>query len=125
MVKSDSPQLARQLAKIIQKKLGEDVVILDLREASPLTDFFIIATASSTVHARAIADALCDRSLLKGLNMPHHIEGQENAQWILLDYFSVIVHIFLAETREFYGLERLWGDVPRRSVNADKKGGVV
>ncbi|MEO0020020.1 MAG: ribosome silencing factor [candidate division WOR-3 bacterium] len=121
MVKGDSSQVARRLAKIIEKKLGEDVVILDLREASPLADFFVIATASSTVHARAIADGLCDPRLLKGLKMPHHIEGWESGQWILLDYFDVIVHIFLAETREFYGLERLWGDVPRRRISQDKK----
>lgn len=125
MVESESSQLARRLLKIIEKKMGEDIVVLDLRKASPLTDFFIIATANSTVHARAIADALCDRNSLKGLKMPHQIEGRENAQWILLDYIDVIVHIFLAETREFYGLERLWGDVPRKRVSTDKKGGVV
>jgi ribosome-associated protein len=121
----DSARLAQRLANVIQKKLGENIVILDLRGASPLTDFFVITTASSTVHARAIAESLCDLGGRPGLKKPHHIEGAENGQWILLDYFDVLVHIFLADVREFYGLERLWGDVPRKVVSEDKKGGVV
>ncbi|MGQ9707591.1 MAG: ribosome silencing factor [bacterium] len=117
----DSAQLAERLAKIIQKKLGENIVILDLRGSSPFTDFFVLATASSTVHARSIASALCERGALRGVKKPHHIEGLENGQWILLDYFDVLVHIFLADVREFYGLERLWGDVSIKKVSGDKK----
>ncbi|MEO0069214.1 MAG: ribosome silencing factor [candidate division WOR-3 bacterium] len=109
-------ELAEKLSQIILHKLGENILILDLRGVSPLTDFFVITTASSTVHARAIAESLLDRKETRGLRKPHHIEGMENAQWILLDYFDVIVHIFTPDVREFYGLERLWGDVPQRLV---------
>lgn len=112
----DAKELAEKLSRIILRKLGENILILDLREVSSLTDFFVVATASSTVHARAIAESLLDRKETCGLRKPHHIEGMENAQWILLDYFDVIVHIFIADVREFYGLERLWGDVPQRMV---------
>lgn len=108
--------MAEELSRLILQKLGENILILDLRGISPLTDFFVIATASSTIHARAIADSLLDRKENRGLRKPHHIEGMENAQWILLDYFDVIVHIFIPDVREFYGLERLWGDVPQQLV---------
>lgn len=112
----DAEKLATKLAKLILKKKGENILILDLRNTAPFAEFFIIATATSTVHAKAIADALQDRREIAGLKKPHHIEGLESAQWILLDYFDVIVHIFLPDVREFYGLERLWGDVPQKVV---------
>ena len=71
----------------------------------------VIATATSTVHAQAIADELAFK--LKGEGEPvHHVEGVENGAWILLDYFNVVVHIFCGETRQYFGLERLWGDAP-------------
>ncbi len=111
--------MLNRLVQIIDKKLGEDILILDLREVSPLADFFVIATAGSAVHARAIAEALLEGGKNLGMRKPHHIEGLEGGQWILLDYFDIIVHIFLADVREFYGLERLWGDVPQRRVGAD------
>lgn len=115
----DSEQLAIKLAKVIMKKGGEDILILDLRGTAPCADFFVIATATSTVHARAIAEILHDRREVVGLSLPYHIEGMESAQWILLDYFDVIVHIFLPDVRRFYGLERLWGDVPQKSVKEE------
>ncbi len=110
---ADSVKFAKRIAAFIEKKMGENVLILDLRQASPLTDFFVIATATSTVHAQAIAEALMAQSGARGFKKLHHVEGMEGTQWILLDYFDVIVHIFLSEVREFYGLERLWGDVPQ------------
>ncbi|MGQ9678577.1 MAG: ribosome silencing factor [bacterium] len=112
----DSEQQATRLAKIILEKKGKDILILDLRETAAFTDFFVIATATSTVHARAIAEALRDSRAVGGLSPPNHIEGMDSAQWILLDCFDVIVHIFLPDVRGFYGLERLWGDVPQKAV---------
>lgn len=92
-------------------KLGEDVVVLDLRGRSPLTDYFVIATATSTIHAQAIAEEVASELKREGERM-HHVEGVENGVWILLDYLNVVVHIFCGETRQFFGLERLWGDAP-------------
>mgnify|MGYP000110392569 CR=1 FL=1 len=112
----NTEHLATKLAKIILKKKGENVLILDLRDTAPFADYFVIATATSTVHARAIADALQNRKETGGLGKAHHIEGLKTAQWIVLDYFDVIVHIFLPDVREFYGLERLWGDVPQKVI---------
>lgn len=115
-MRMNTRQLAVRIAKFILEKKGENILILDLREVAPFADFFIIATATSTVHARAIAEALCDRRAAQTLSRPHHVEGLESGRWILLDYFGIIVHIFLPDVRDFYGLERLWGDAPRQVV---------
>ncbi len=109
--------MAARTAEIVQEKLGEDVVVLDLRNRSPLVDYFVIATANSTIHAQAIAREVVDRLAQEGERV-HHTEGVETAQWILLDYVDVIVHIFLSDIRLFYGLERLWGDAPQRSLSS-------
>jgi len=99
--------LAKKLAGIIAAKKGGRIVIFDLRSISPITDFFVIAEGLSDVHNRALAEYLisCEK--------PDHIEGLDSGSWVLLDYIDVVVHIFLTETRTFYGLERLWGDAPR------------
>ena len=103
----------KKIVDIIFEKKGSDVLLLDIRKHSPATDYFIICTAQSQPHTQAIADELLSK-LKKQHLIPHHIEGYNNAQWILLDYFDFVIHIFLNETRQFYGLERLWGDVPQR-----------
>lgn len=96
----------QQLARRISEKKGEGILIFDLRGLSPIADFFVVAHGLSTVHNRTIAQYLVEDE------EPSHLEGHEAGNWILLDYFDIIVHIFLKETREFYGLERLWGDAP-------------
>lgn len=115
-----SSQLANEVAIIVQDKLGDNILVLDLREHSPIADFFVIVTASSTVHARAVAEELVDRLSRSG-ERPHHVEGTDGGQWILLDYIDVVVHIFLSEVRKFYGLERLWGDVPKQQLADDNR----
>jgi len=107
-------KLAKRAAAIILGKLGEDVEVLDLRGRSPLADYFVIATATSTIHAQAIAEEVALELKHEGERM-HHLEGADNGVWILLDYFNVVVHIFCGETRQFFGLERLWGDAPRQT----------
>jgi len=98
--------------KIIDKK-GSDIEVFDLRALSPIADFFIITHGLSTVHNRSIAEFLVEDE------KPSHFEGYEAGNWILLDYFDIIVHIFLKETRVFYGLERLWGDAPQVRIDGD------
>ena len=100
-------------AKLIDEKKGHDIIIFDLRGLSPITDYFVICTGLSDIHNRTIADALIDHE------KPYHVEGLEAGHWVLLDFVDVIVHIFLKETREFYGLERLWGDAPRIEAKDD------
>lgn len=111
----DSQEVARLAADICSAKQADDVLMLDLREHSGLADWFVLATASSTVHAQAVARAVVEGLLTRGVKL-HHAEGETVAEWILLDYLTVVVHIFLSDIRQFYGLERLWGDVPAQSV---------
>jgi ribosome-associated protein len=115
-----SERLAKRIGAMIDEKLGEDIVVLDLRGSSPLTDFFVIATAGSTIHAQALAGEITRRLREEG-ERPHHVEGFDTGTWVLLDYVDVVVHIFLTDVRQFYGLERLWGDAPHRDFRNDNK----
>lgn len=98
---------------MIDQKKGEDIVIYDLRNLSPITDYFIISTGLSDVHVKTIAEHIMEQE------RPQHAEGLEAASWVLLDFIDVIVHVFSKETREFYGLERLWGDAPIVEYRSD------
>lgn len=95
----------------IQDIKGKRIVKLDLRhlEDTP-TDFFIICEGDSNTQVKAISDNIYRRVKLEGATMPVHLEGQQNALWILLDYFETVVHVFYRDTRKFYELEDLWSD---------------
>jgi len=103
-------------ARFAQQKKATDIMILDLRQISPLADFFVIASGSSDTHIRAIADTITNGLAERGVKV-WHIEGYTYAHWILLDLVDVVVHIFDERTREYYGLERLWGDAPVKIVS--------
>jgi ribosome-associated protein len=109
-------EVARAIAAAIDKK-AIDLVILDLRKASAFTDFFVIATGATTRQVQAIAEGVRD-TLAKAGSRPAVVEGLERAEWVLVDYFDFVVHVFTPATREFYGLERLWGDAERVEVSA-------
>ena len=91
---------------------ANDVVLLDLRGLSSVADFFIICSGNSDTHVEGIANII-EEELKENDTRAWHREGGKRASWVLLDYIDVIVHIFTEEAREFYGLERLWGDAPR------------
>lgn len=95
----------------IENLKGEQIKVLDLRKLeNRVSDFFIICSGNSRTHTIAISEAI-QRSLKKRLKQkPWHVEGVENAQWILIDYVNVVIHIFLPEFRDYYELENLWGD---------------
>jgi len=95
-----------------EDKKGEETVVLDLRTRTSLANYFVIASGTSDRHARAIADNVVD-SLKQHKIPPLHVEGLQESRWILIDAGEVIVHVFHNETRQFYNLERLWGNVPR------------
>ncbi len=115
MVKKKTVNLSTYLSEIavhgIQEKKGNDIVRLDLRELnSSVSDYFIVCNADSSTQVKAIADSVEDE-IFKQLKVNvWHKEGQENAEWIILDYFDIVVHIFKTEKREFFGIEDLWGD---------------
>ena len=93
-------------------KRALDPVVLDMREITLITDYFIICHGTSNVHIRALGDAVVEALKEDGVR-PHGVEGRDEGRWVLLDYGDFIVHIFAEEGREFYALERLWGDAPR------------
>jgi ribosome-associated protein len=98
-------------------KKAIDLIVLDLRKAAGFTDFFVICSGTNPRQVRAIADAVID-ALGKERVKPAHVEGYDRSEWILIDYFDFIVHVFAPDTRAFYGLERLWGSAERIEVRA-------
>jgi ribosome-associated protein len=109
--------IAKAVRAALDKKAG-DVVVLDLRHTPAFTDFFLLCSGQNARQVHAIADAVEDT--LKAAKLrPAHIEGYDRAEWILMDYFTFIVHIFTPQTRAFYSLERLWGDAERIDVSDD------
>jgi ribosome-associated protein len=118
--KPPSPRLPSAIktctAAALDKK-AVDLVVLDLRRASAFTDFFVICTGTNSRQVQAIADGVREALRAKGLK-PALVEGYERAEWVLIDYFDFIVHVFAPATRDFYALERLWGDARRIEVPA-------
>lgn len=107
-----APALPKQIAIAIaaaEDKKATDLLVLDLRKASGFTDYFLICSGSNSRQIRAIADGIVDALAAEG-EKPANVEGYQRSEWILLDYFDFIVHVFAPGTREFYGLERLWGN---------------
>lgn len=101
----------------LDKKKAEDIVVLDISELSSLGTHFVIASANSTTQVRALTGEVED-ALKKVGESPLHVEQKERGtRWTLIDYGSVVVHIFYKETREFYNLEKLWADAKRQDVN--------
>ena len=98
-----------------ESKQAVNLVVLDLRKSAGFTDFFLIASGTNTRQVRAIADAVIESLAAKGAK-PAYVEGYDRSEWILLDYFDFIVHIFAPETRTFYDLERLWGNADRIEI---------
>ena len=99
-----------------EDKKAADLVVLDLRKATGFTDYFLICSGSNPRQIRAIADAVMDTLAAEGGARPH-LEGYDRSEWVLLDYFDFIVHIFAPDTRLFYDLERLWGNAERIDVD--------
>ena len=111
-----SEQLAGAIAGYAADKKAIDVVELDLREVLDYTDRFVICSGNTDRQTKAIHDAIHFGMKSDHGVLPRRVEGVSQAQWILMDYLDVIVHIFTPETRGFYRLEQLWGEVPARAV---------
>ena len=103
--------LAKKIIRLIWGKKAEGIALLNLKKLSSVTDYFVICSVGSDVQARVVADAVIDG--LKNRRVISHVEGYEAGGWILIDCYSVVLHIFHPEIREYYGLERLWGDAVR------------
>ena len=115
---SGRKRLTGDVGKAIRAALDKkafDVVLLDLRHTPAFTDFFVLCSGQSTRQVKAIADAV-EEALRAVKVRPAHIEGYDRAEWVLMDYFTFIVHVFTPHTRAFYSLERLWGDAERIEI---------
>ena len=105
----ESNELVNYITELILQKKGSDVLVLNLKKQTTVTDYFIICSASSDVQIKAIADNIIKETKKVG-QKPWHNEGYNNLSWVLLDFVDVVVHIFLNNVRKFYNLEGLWGD---------------
>jgi ribosome-associated protein len=113
-----SPErLAITIAAHAADRKASNIVALDLRQVAGYTDFFVICSGNSDRQTKAIHDAI-HQGLKKSQGLlPRRVEGLSEARWVLMDYLDVVVHVFTPETRDFYRLEALWGDVPRRDFD--------
>ncbi|MBB5039717.1 ribosome silencing factor [Prosthecobacter dejongeii] len=109
----ESIEIARLCAKYADEKKAENIVLLDLRGLSPVTDFFVIATASSNPQLRAVRDNIVDELRDTHGQRPIISDGTYESQWLILNYPNVLVHVQSPEKREYYVLEELWGDAPK------------
>ena len=112
----DSRKLALLCRELADNKKAEDILILDVRGLSSVTDYFVIASGTSEPHLRAIVDEVVDRLREDDDLRPNAIDGAFHTAWVVLDYFDVIVHVMRHDVREKYDLETLWGDAPRVKV---------
>ena len=117
----DSRKLALLCRELADNKKAEDIVILDVRELSSVTDYFVIASGTSEPHLRAIVDEITDRLRDEHGLRPKAVDGTLHTAWVVLDYFDVIVHVMRQDVRDRYDLETLWGDAPRVKLRAAKK----
>jgi len=111
-MKQDLPENIRIAIESAYTKKAFDIVVLDLRGQGAFTDFFLLCSANGERQVKAIVDTIT-RQLRNRQIRPSHIEGYNQAEWVLMDYFDVVVHVFISERRSFYDLERLWGAAKR------------
>ena len=111
-----SLEQARKIVQVMDSKKAKDIRLIKIEGISSLGDYFVVASASNTTQVKAIADEVEDEMTKLGLE-PNRVEGRQSAQWILMDYYDVMVHVFLDEARSFYNLERLWSYAPQLDIS--------
>ncbi len=122
MQELSASKLAEYAIQSLLDKKAFDPILMDMRDLSNApADFFVIAHGSSDTHVEAMSDELIRKVRTELGEKPSHVEGKENAEWILIDYFDVVVHIFIEEKRKFYDLESLWGDAKIQSFALEAK----
>jgi ribosome-associated protein len=109
---------ARRIAALAQEKLASDVVILDMQPVCSYTDYFVVCTGNNPRQTKGIWDEIHARLKADDSLLPTSVAGERESNWIVADYLDVVLHVFTPETREFYRLEDLWGDVPQEAVEA-------
>jgi len=113
---TESLEIAEIIMSAVSDKKGKDILLIEVSEKLPITDYFVLASGGSSIQVRAISDGV-EMKLKESGILPLRIEGHREGRWILLDYGDVVVHVFHEEEREFYGLERFWGDAPQKEYD--------
>lgn len=115
--KPDTQSIINCILSSISDGKGEDIIVLDLREIeNSFCEYFIICSGNSNTHVASLAASIERKVKTELKERPWHIEGVENAQWILMDYTNILVHVFQKQYREYYDLESLWGDAKTTSI---------
>jgi ribosome-associated protein len=109
------PKVIQTAIEAARNKKAVDMVVLDLRKAGAFTDFFVICSGANPRQVQAISDAV-EEALKAQKQRPTHVEGYARAEWVLIDYFDFVIHIFSRHARDFYGLDRLWGNAIRTEI---------
>lgn len=109
----DAKKLALLCRSLADNKKAEDILVLDVRKISSVTDYFVIASGSSEPHLRAISDEITDGVQQEADTKPRVVDGSMAGGWLVMDFFDVIVHVMRSDVRQRYDLESLWGDAPR------------
>jgi len=112
--------LAKECAGLALAKKAKEILILDVRKLTSITDYFVICSGRSNIHVETIAESIVAKLKDEGIR-PLHVEGEKQAQWVLIDYIGTIVHVFYEQTRKFYGLEKLWGEGGRVGFQGQEK----
>jgi ribosome-associated protein len=119
--RSGRKRISAEISTAVRAALGkkaQDIVVLDLRQSPAFTDFFVVCSGQNVRQVQAIADAV-EEALKARKIRASHVEGYDRAEWVLMDFFTFIVHVFTPATRAFYSLERLWGDAERIAIADD------
>lgn len=117
--------LARTAVDAVLDKKAKSVTVLDMREVSGVADIFVLCNGDTDIQVRAIAEGVRMKLKETHAELPWHSEGLDSLQWVLLDYVDLVVHVFQPEKRDFYSLERLWGDAEREDVPDEASGSDV
>lgn len=115
-------ELARIAAEAADSKKASDICLIDLSGRSDVCDFFLICTASNNRLSDAVVDEIEEKVRINCEEKPLSVEGREDSTWVLMDYGAVVVHVFLPQTRDYYRLERLWGDAPVIELGLEGEG---
>lgn len=116
LTKKKLREIVFSAGQLCLEKKASDVVVLDLKKISDVTDFFLIAEGYTDIHIRAVSKHVIENLEKLFKLKPWHVEGMEYARWVLIDYVDFVIHIFQPETRNFYQLERLWADARRHEI---------
>jgi len=113
---TENKKIVNQFVELMQDKKVQDIVILDVKELTSLTDYFILCTSESTPQTKAVMDHIYKNMRANGLR-PNNLEDTKTLEWVAMDYFNVVIHIFNKETRDYYQFERLWGDAKIEKID--------